>query len=197
MIRKLAVLILVFVSALSFSEDQQRRPWYIGFGAGTFFDAAWVTDGDELTWDDFYEGADTSPPICINFKVGGTLSPNVLLGFDATAIREEGSGSALKISTQFTNLFAMLTWFPFQKGLFVRLGGGFSVFRIEVDDDYYGKSNDDYNGYGALAGIGYAFWLGKHFNLTLNVDHSRQFYSDPDGPDNSRFTILYVGFDWY
>lgn len=195
--RTLAVLVLVFVSALGMCEDQKRQSWYIGFGLGTFFDAAWVTDGVELTWEDFYAGADTSPNICLNFKVGGTLSPNFLLGFDVTAIREEGSGTGLKISSQINNYFAMLTWFPFEKGLFFRLGGGISAFQFEVNSASLGNSNEQYNGGGALAGIGFALWLGKRFNLTLNVDYSRQWYNDPNGPDESRFFIIYIGFDWY
>ncbi len=79
----------------------------------------------------------------------------------------------------------------------MRLGGGLSNFQFEVDDDFFGKISEQYNGYGALAGPGYAFWLGRRFNLTLNLDHSRQFYSEANAPDTSRFTIVYLAFDWY
>ncbi len=198
MVRKCTVLILLLVSVAAFSQVRQRRPVYFGFGGGTFFDAAWETDGVEMTWDDFYAGAVTvSPKVCINLKLGVTLSPGVLLGFDGTAIREEGNDLFTKISTQINNYFAMLTIFPMREGLFVRLGGGLSNFQLEVDDSFLGQIGEQYNGYGALAGVGYAFWLGKRFNLTLNLDHSRQFYSDAYGPDASRFTTFYVAFDWY
>jgi hypothetical protein len=61
-----------------------------------------------------------------------------------------------------------------------------------------GEVSDDANGFGVLGGFGYAFWLGKSFNLTLNLDQSFQWYSnDPGEPDKSQFTALYVGFDWY
>ena len=46
--------------------------------------------------------------------------------------------------------------------------------------------------------IGYAFRLGRRINLTLNVDHSWQYYFGYDkGSDESWFTLVYLGFDWY
>ncbi len=197
MFRKFTVLILLLVSVLAFSEDHLRKSWYIGFGVGTFFDASWTTNGAENTWDNFYSGTTTTPPISINFKVGGTLNPNVLFGFDITAIREEGTATGLKATTQINNYFAMFTWFPFREGFFMRLGGGFSNFQLTIDSTLVGNGSSQYNGYGALAGIGYAFWLGRQFNLTLNLDYSMQWYTTAGGPDTSKFMILYMGFDWY
>ncbi len=66
---------------------------------------------------------------------------------------------------------------------------------FEIDGAF--SASDSTGGFGILGGIGYAFWLGKSFNLTLNIDHSRQFYSGGSDPDNSQFTIFYLGFDWY
>lgn len=61
-----------------------------------------------------------------------------------------------------------------------------------------GSDRDVVRGFGILGGVGYAFWLGKTFNLTLNIDHSRQYYnSDAFEPNRSQFTSAYVGFDWY
>jgi hypothetical protein len=61
------------------------------------------------------------------------------------------------------------------------------------------KNELEANRYGVLAGVGYTFWIGKSFNLTINFDHSRQFYAsgDVNYPSNSQFTALHLGFDWY
>ncbi len=201
MSRRLWLVILLCVPVFLSADEKVRKPWYIGFGLGTFFDAAWVTDGVELTWEDFYQGTTpASPKVCANLKLGATVSPNLLLGFDLTAIRQVATGSDppfwdMTLTTQISNLFAMATVFPFRRGPFVRLGGGFSSSLLEVD--YLGTDRETYDGYGLLGGLGCAFWLDRRFNLTLNVDHSRQFYSDPAGPDTSRFTTVYVAFDWY
>lgn len=49
-----------------------------------------------------------------------------------------------------------------------------------------------------ILGTGYAFWLLKSFNLTLNFDYSAQFYAKrEENPDGSQFINIYLGFDWY
>ena len=88
----------------------------------------------------------------------------------------------------------MLTHFPKEEVFFIR-GGGLSNIGYTIK----GSGNDikcTETGYGILGGVGYAFWIGKSFNLTLNLDYSRQFYSG-DIADSSNFTIAYLGFDWY
>ena len=95
------------------------------------------------------------------------------------------------------NYFLMLTHFPNREGFFVRVGGGLSRIGASIHAPSGDFSMGD-SGPGVLGGFGYAFWLGKTFNLTLNLDQSFQWYSnDPGEPDRSQFTILYVGFDWY
>jgi hypothetical protein len=60
------------------------------------------------------------------------------------------------------------------------------------------RLTDDHDGLGALVGLGYAFWLGRRFNLTLNVDGSAQRYGGGAGlPESSRVLDAYLGFTWY
>jgi hypothetical protein len=196
--RKVAwLLLLIFLPALLIAQEKERRSWYIGFGVGTFVGATFLVGSDELTWDDYFEGLDASPAVSINFKVGGTLNKSVLLGFDVTAIRQEGTMTGITVANQVNNYFGMVTVFPFEKGLFVRLGGGASAYVQEVELSGFGSDSETYSGYGVLGGVGYAFWLGKRFNLTLNVDYSRQWYTDDAGPDGTHYVACYVGFDWY
>ncbi len=180
------------------AETHQRDSWYIGFGLGGAFDASYEIDGQENTFDDWLEfwGFDKDPKISLNFKVGKTLSPKNLLGFDITAVSQTGSIPGGDGHIQISNFFLMFTHFPKEEGFFIRAGGGLSTLTAELDWGF-GDVSDSASGFGLLGGIGYAFWLGKSFNLTLNIDHSRQFYSGGNDPDNSQFTIFYLGFDWY
>jgi hypothetical protein len=176
---------------------KERRGWYIGFGIGTGLGAGYKVGGDDITFDEWLEGMDTvSPQISVNFKVGGTISPKLLVGFDATALGQIGDDALGTAHLQINNYFAMATYFPFEKGLLLRAGTGLSAFVFDVDTPF-GDVSETYPGFGVLLGVGYSFWLGRRFNLSLYLDHSRQVYNDPDGPDNSRSTMLYLGFDWY
>jgi hypothetical protein len=76
----------------------------------------------------------------------------------------------------------MMTHFPDREGVLVRLGGGYSKIVHEVQTPV-GDVNNDQGGVGALFGVGYAFWLGKSFNLMVNLDQSFQWYNaDPGSP---------------
>ncbi|MCC7201624.1 MAG: hypothetical protein IT393_03020 [Nitrospirae bacterium] len=175
-------------------ETHKRSNWYIGFGLGAGLDARYTIDGNEITFDDWFKGVDTKDTrVALNFKVGATLSPKTLLGFDGIAVGQMGSYAGSDLQLQINNYFLMLTHFPIEEGLFVRVGGGLSNIMYKV-----GGSTNVVPGYGLLGGVGYAFWIGKSFNLTLTLDHSRQFYYGSVGePDTSQFTIAYLGFDWY
>jgi hypothetical protein len=195
----LLVAVSIVFPAIVLAETHTRDNWYIGFGLGGALDARYEVDGEDISFHDFFAGAHTHGNAALNFKVGGTIDSNNLLGFDATFVRQEGTyGSAEEESLQISNYFLMFTHFPSKEGLFFRGGGGFS--NITYESRYYGMKDElEANGYGILAGIGYAFWVGKSFNLTINLDHSRQFYTSGDYnyPSNSQFTTLYLGFDWY
>jgi hypothetical protein len=131
----------------------------------------------------------------LNFKVGKTLNSKTLIGFDLTAVSQTGSLGGIDGHIQINNYFFMFTHFPKEEGFFIRAGGGLSNLMFEIDGAF--SASDSTGGFGILGGIGYAFWLGKRFNLTLNIDHYRQFYEGGNDPDNSQFTSFYVGFDWY
>ena len=177
------------------AETHQRSSWYIGFGLGGAFDASFELNGEEITFDDWLSGTDKSPKVSFNFKVGKTFSQKTLIGFDLTGAGQSGIGG-IDGHIQINNFFFMLTHFPQKEGFFIRAGGGLSNLTAEIDTGL-GTASDTISGFGLLGGIGYAFWLGKRFNLTLNIDHSMQFYDGGNDPDSSQFTIFYMGFDWY
>lgn len=194
----IALTLIIFAFPINgFAETHERDSWYIGFGIGGGIDARFKLNGKDLTFDDWLSGAGTKNPlISLNFKTGKTLSPKTLLGFDGTLISQTGKFGGSDARIQINNYFLMLTHFPWAEGFFVRGGGGLSNIQQEIKGT--NSTSAQANGYGVLGGIGYAFWLGKTFNLTLNMDHSRQYYAGGSNkPDNSQFTSAYVGFDWY
>lgn len=178
-----------------------RDAWYIGFGVGSGAGGLTI-DGQSRSFKDFLSPLDTWHGM-LQFEVGATVRQDLLLGFDLRVMRAQGSGSVLgrdlDESVTVGDYLAMVTWFPMERGLFLR--GGAGLASISADSRVNGGSTfttETVRGVAALAGIGYAFWLGQHFNLTLNADLSGQLYSHDAGqPSSSRFFDVYLGFGWY
>ncbi len=98
------------------AETHQRDSWYIGFGLGGAFGASCEYAGQEITFDDWLAGTDKSPKISLNFKVGKTLSPKTLIGFDLTAVSQTGSLGGIDGHIQINNYFFMFTHLPKEEG---------------------------------------------------------------------------------
>lgn len=195
----LALMLVVAVSGVSFAQEHEKSSWYIGFGIGTG-DGGWEIEGEEVTFDDWFEGLDTDPRITMNFGVGGILSPKLHFGFDLSTVRQEGDGEIygydIEGAVQINNYLAALTYFPKGEGLFLKAGAGVSVIGYEISAGLVSVS-ESHSGMALLGGLGYAFWLGKTFNLCLNAEYSHQSYTDEEAPDNSHFWNVYVSFYWF
>lgn len=200
------IVTIFFPSTLVMAGEHQRDKWYIGFGLGGILDSKYEGNGNEGTLGDWLKDHGSEEDIALNLnliKVGFTLSRKLLLGLDCSAnsIQKIGSTSSSSSSSsiandviQVNNYFIVLTYFPLDEGFFMKGGGGYSTLPVSVSSTAITSTA---TGYGFLGGIGYAFWLGKGFNLTLNLDQSRQFYSGSDEFKNSQCTVFYLGFDWY
>ncbi len=194
----LALMLVVAVSGVSFAQEHEKSSWYIGFGLGTG-DGGWEVDGKEVTFDDWFEGFDTIPRGTGNLGVGAILNPKVHLGFDGSFIRQEGEGYGyydVEANFQINNYLAALTYFPTGEGLFIKAGAGVSVITYEISVGLVSVS-ESHSGMALLGGLGYAFWLGKTFNLCLNAEYSHQSYTYEEAPDNSHFWNVYVSFYWF
>lgn len=194
----LIILVGVALPAAAFADNQhQRGSWYIGFGLGGALAAQWEEGGQTVSFGDWLDGYDKDPAVAGNFNVGLTLSPRTLLGVDIIGVSQTGSLNGLDATAEINSLLLVMTHFPISEGPFIRVGGGFSRIAHTVETSS-GETTTATSGVGLLGGIGYAFWLGKSFNLTLNLDQAFQWYDDdPAEPDRSQFTILYLGFEWY
>ncbi len=206
--RKLLVVAALALPAAAFAQygtpygspyapPPQRAPWYIGFGLGagdgtTRLGDVSSTFGDVVRQD----GHDDRGRLGLNFKLGATVSPRFLLGFDVTSLRAFGGGYGDSTWVWVTNWNAVGTFFPWERGLFLRGGVGLATLEVGRTVSGVGTGTSGYGGVDGLLGVGYAFWLGRSFNLTVNLDVSRQWYDSPD-VDGSTFALAYIGFDWY
>lgn len=193
-----ALMLVVAVSGACFAKEHEKSSWYIGFGLGTG-DGGWEIEGEEVTFDDWFEGFDTTPRVTGNLGVGAILNPKLHLGFDLSLISQEGDGKVhgydVEVDFQITNYLAALTYFPTGEGLFIKAGVGVSTIGYEIGIPVSESRSD--SGTAMLAGLGYAFWLGKTFNLCLNAEYSHQSYSGEEAPDNSHFWNVYLSFYWF
>ena len=98
---------------------------------------------------------------------------------------------------------AAFTWFPIARGVFFRggLGPAAIVKSTESRDDSSQASTETRtHGFGIMAGVGYAFWLGKRFNLLLSNDlHGAVLMGDEsdEEPTEAWFNATQLGFMWY
>ncbi len=170
----------------------RRSPWYIGFHLGTG-DGTVSGQGQSFTLKEMNLDRDTTK-VAAGFKIGATLTPTLLLGFDLNLLSAQSSSGGADTMAQINNYDLVLTWFPQGEGLLFRGGVGFSS--LVWDLDVLGR--ETYSGANVLLGVGYAFWLGQTFNLTLNLDYTGQSYGSSDNqPESSHFWAVYLGADWY
>ena len=172
----------------------QRDTWYIGFGLGSGVGSG-VYGGQRLDFNDAYIGGST--PVSLQFEIGATVRPDLLVGLDLRAFRHQASGpydvagvTVIDPAIQVSQALAMMTWFPARQGLYLRGGLGLAQYH----EDGLGTAS----GVSILAGVGYAMWLGRSFNLSVGLDLSAQGYGDPVNlPSSTRYGELGIGFHWY
>jgi hypothetical protein len=172
----------------------QRDTWYVGFGLGSGFGSG-VYGGQRIDLGDIYTGGST--PVSLQLEIGATLRPDLLLGVDLRAFRQQASGpydvggaTVNDPAIQVTQALAMMTWFPARQGLYLRGGLGLAQYH----EDGFGSAS----GVSVLAGVGYAMWMGRSFNMSVGLDLSAQGYGDPANlPSSTRYGELSVGFHWY
>jgi hypothetical protein len=113
------------ISAIPGGDGGRRSPWYIGFGLGTGDGSLRYASGT-YTFKEEHEylwGGSVDPTnLSLNFKVGATLSPTLLVGFDITAVRSQFDEGGFTSGFQVNNYDAVVTWFPQGEGFFVRGG---------------------------------------------------------------------------
>jgi hypothetical protein len=183
----------------------QRNAWYIGFGLGTANGTVEDGIGRSSFHDYFGSGAADVATYAGAFEVGMTLSPKLLGGVEWTLTETVAKVGGVGANLTIQGANGVLTFFPAERGFFVRGGLGLLTYSYKdapVTDgvNVYFMTGEHF-GANAMAGVGYAFWLGRSFNLTLNLEFSGQGYpadsSEALAPKSSAFWAAYMGCGWY
>jgi len=187
------------------AAEKQRNDWYYGLGLGraTILNAYYVNAGETTKFKDWAESQAYNQAL-YNLKWGKTINDYVLVGLDFSIVNyANGALFADNINLKYINIknyFAVVSYFPWRVGWLFRGGAGYSRLVREryFKDDIEKNTYEHTAGYGFVAGVGYSFWIGESLNLSIYLDHSRQWYNDSStDPDRSGFTAIYMGFDWY
>jgi hypothetical protein len=134
----------------------------------------------------------------VNLEAGLTITPRLLCGIDvsrmtsASAANSFGVTSSLKI----WNLGLVLSFFPVERGFFLRGGVGRSGLTITEEGPTLGGTfsrEASTSGFNVIGGLGYSFWLG-HFNVEVAADATTQRW---DEMSQTRLLIARVGAGWY
>jgi len=155
MVRSIAILGIAVLSVAArpsgadAQNPQTRQGFFIGLGigAGSFG----VEGGDER---------DTG--VAGHVTLGGTLTPQLLLGGEFTGWTKEEDGARVS----HTNATAIVQFYPIvEGGLFLRAGIGSSTLSISGTSGNVTVSIDD-TALGATAGLGYDIRVGSNFSIT-------------------------------
>jgi hypothetical protein len=177
-----------------------RSPFYFGFGLGSG-GGGYTIEGDHVGFaahhDEVLRADAWAFPFAWQLEAGATVSPTLLVGGEVSGFvshADELEGESTLTTGQ---LLAVLTWFPAERGPFLRGGAGFGWMSSRVYEAGF-VSSDAVGGLGILGGFGWAWWLGRQFNLTLHADvWGHEYANHFDQPDRAAGVNAYLGFRWY
>jgi hypothetical protein len=183
----------------------ERDSWYVGFGVSGG-DGTVETSRSTYSFKRYANAwgvARTPTTMGLEARIGATINPWLLLGFDLSFLGSVADDGTASTTLDITNYDLMATVFPFRRGLFLRAGAGSSSLVLDVKNvptpaGPYSVSRS-LSGWNVAGGLGYAFWIGRQFNLTANVDASQQWWNGHAAgqPRRSSFVAVGLGFDWY
>ena len=116
--------------------------------------------------------------------VGGTLSPQLLLGVESDGWYKDESG----IKVSYGSLNAVAYYYPMRSGgLFLKAGGGLATYRFSNDG-----SVDD-TGLGLLGGVGVDVPISRSVSLTPTVTFNAAMMGDNQGAQGVTINWLTLG----
>ena len=129
-----------------------------------------------------------------NYELGFALGKCWLVGGCAGGLGYTQLKNDIEAEVAIQRFLLTTNYFPKQRGIFVRVGAGFSLYKYSFSnmDDIY--LEDELMGATAQFGIGSSFWLGKNFNATIAATVMAHSYEKDHAP--SWFQIS-AGLLWY
>jgi hypothetical protein len=175
---------------------EQTTKVFAGAGLGGGFGARAKFNGRSVSFDDQLQGTiDKSPLVAVNVaSFGIAMAPGLFAGLDLTGFGQRATAlNGDKRYLQVTNYFAALTYFPWERGLFLRGGLGLSQF-VATN----GSTTEHSGGLGFLVAVGYALQLTGAHHLSLTVEQTWQSYggSSATKPDSSQIGAVFLGYMW-
>lgn len=169
-------------------KPQTREGFWIGVGLG--YGSASLSSSGTSFADNAKGGSATG-----YIKLGGTLSPKVLLGGEFNAwVKNVTSGTGASGTEDVGNASAAVYFYPAQQsGFFLKGGVGWAVFRLSESG-----SSTQTNGFGLLGGLGYDIRIGRMISLTptANVYWGSDGDLQPAGTSVSVPSIKHTIFDF-
>lgn len=174
------------------SEERFKAFIGAGFGSGR---AHYTVNGTTRSFSDPFQGSsDASRLIAVKVvSFGIAVSPKLYAGMDLTGLTQSGTVGTDKTDLQLSNYFASLTWFPWERGLFLKGAAGVSSLFIGA-----GSQSERSNGLGALVSAGFALRISGAHHLTFSAEQGWQTYwgSGATTADSSQYNAAYLGYMW-
>jgi hypothetical protein len=163
---------------------QRREPrhdgFWIGFGLGA---------GTNLT-----EGYDDARLGGSGYvRLGGTVSPMLLIGGEAMGWVREQAGTTISQG----NLTASVLVYPVRRGFYLKGGLGFASWSAQTSSGNTTVTTTE-GGFGATAGGGYDIQIGSNLFITPNLDFLLQVVDSDTFPATTGYLILFtLGLTWH
>lgn len=107
-----------------------------------------------------------------DIRLGGTLSDKVLLGVEIFGFTDERFGFAphdTSITAENSSLNAVVLWYPWHGGVFLKGGVGLAGGRFTVKADTGQGAVNEGNGVGLTFGLGFDLPISRRFALSANA----------------------------
>lgn len=161
------------------AQESRRQGFWIGFGLGGGVNTSEGLDDDRRAGGSVF------------VRLGGTVSPHVLLGGEAIGWgRSEDGATLTRGNTTFTAMF-----YPSPSGGFF-LKGGIGGSFVSVSTQVLGTTvTATENGFGATAGLGYDARLSDNWSITPGIDFLWQAFDAGQNLSSTNSLLVFtIGF---